>query len=456
MQKQITILAVVLALFASIALVTAQDDIESLDPTGVTITYWHEWDGEQQTGIDAVIDAFEASNEYGITVEQVQLGSSGTISENMSTGIVSGELPNLVGNAFVGNAQSWFLDDVLVTLDAYYDSPTWGFTEEETALFDQSLLDINRPVLAPFNGQLMSWPVGLSSTVLAVNMDMVTGDLGFEGAPATLEDFREVACQANELTTEDGADVQGFPLRLSAFDMYAFIVSQGGFIFDEEANAYNITNESSIATLQFFQDIFNEGCAFIPDTRFPDSGIMALGLAPMAMGSTVGTPFVNGGIADSGSGIENWIQTTVPWTEGNRTLPASLRSVAIIEGTPEENLATWLFIKFWATDQESQIAWTEGAQYQPYNTSTRAALSGDFLGANPQFNSVFEALNDESIQLWSQISHPAQRDVNDVFASMLTNITTGGQDVAEAAAAAEAEMNELFAEDLEILAEMAG
>jgi ABC-type glycerol-3-phosphate transport system substrate-binding protein len=450
MKKLIT-MALLLTLLVSFGLVNAQDDpLAGVDPTGVVITYWHEWDANQQVGIDAVIEAFEASNEYGITVEQVQLGSSGTVSENMSTGIVSGELPNLVGNAFIANAQNWYLSDVVVPLDVYYNHPTYGFSEEELAAIDQDFLNINRPAFAPFDGQLLAWPVGMSATVLSVNMDML-GELGYTEPPADLATFHDVACAANELTSFDGGDVQGFPIRTSAFDMWSFMRSQGGVVFDTEANAYVITDEASIATLQFFQDLFNEGCAYIPDGPFVNTADFAFGLNPMAVGSSVGVPFINGDIEESGSGIENWVNTTMPWSEGHRTLAPSLRGVAIIEGTPEENLATWLFIKFWASNLEAQIAWTEAAQYQPYNTATREALSQEFLDANPQFTSVFNALGDESINIWSPPAHPSSSEVVSAFEEMLVSVLTGGADVAEAAAAAEEEMNAIYQEDLEEL-----
>jgi ABC-type glycerol-3-phosphate transport system substrate-binding protein len=240
-------------------------------------------------------------------------------------------------------------------------------------------------------------------------------------------------------------------VRANAFDMWSFMVAQGGVVFDAEADRYHITDDASIATLQFFQDLFDEGCAYLPDGSFVNTADFAFGLNPMAVGSSVGVPFIQGDINDSGSGIENWVNTTVPWSEGNRTIQPSLRGVAIVQGTPEENLATWLFLKFWATNMDAQVAWTEGAQYQPYNNATRDALSQEFLDANLQFSSIFNALGDESINIWSPPAHPSGRDVTAVFEELIVNILTGGADVAEAAADAEVEMNEIYQEDLDML-----
>jgi ABC-type glycerol-3-phosphate transport system substrate-binding protein len=451
MHKKMITLAMVMMLLLVIGVAYAQDDV-------TTIVYWHEWDGEQQVGIDAVIALFEEANP-DVKIENMPLGRSRDVREQMSTGIVSGELPNLVGATFSNNAQGYWLDGVLLSLDDFYNDPEFGLTEEELATLDQSILNEFRPAFAPFNGQLLGWPVGVSTVVMSVNLDMLAqlnadGAISFEGAPTTLDQFREAACAANELTSADGGDVQGFPIRISAGDMTSFIVSNGGRTFDSENNRYDFTNDGALETLQFFQDLLNDGCGYIPDGSFVNTADFAFGLNPFAVGSSVGVPFIAGDIESSGSGIENWINTTTPWSEGNRSMQVGSRGVGLIQGTPEQDLATWRFIKFWATNPEAQIAWTEAAQYQPYNTVTRSALSDDFLGANPQFSSVNSIMGEDDINLFSLPSHPAFFAVNDVMETMIVNITTGDMDVMEAAQAAEDEANEIFEEMLADLADM--
>jgi sn-glycerol 3-phosphate transport system substrate-binding protein len=450
MHKKLMILAMLMTLILSIGIAYAQDDV-------VTITYWHEWDGQQQVGIDAVISLFEAANP-DVKIEQLPLGGSSQVREQMSTGIVSGELPNLVGATFSNNAQGYWLDGVLVPLDDFYNDPEYGFTEEEIALFDEGILNEFRPAFSPFDGQLLGWPVGVSTVVLSVNMDMMAqlhadGAISFEGTPETFEQFREASCAANELTTADGGDVQGFPLRTNSGDMYSFIVSNGGELFDYENNRYDATNEKAIETLQFFQDLYNDGCAYVPDGPYVNTADFAFGLNPFAVGSSVGVPFISGDIEKSGSGIEVWTNTTTPWSEGNRAMQVSSRGIGIIQGTAEQDLATWRFIKFWASNPEAQIAWTEAAQYQPYNSATRAALSEEFLSANPQFSAVNAIMSEPGIKLFAAPSHPAFFAVSDVFTTLVVNVITGSMDVTEAAQAAEDEANELYQEMLDDLSD---
>lgn len=447
----------VLTLFAlsviAVSPLMAQDDpLAGIDPTGQTITYWHEWANTQETAMDQIIAMFNETNEYGITVEQQKFGAGSALPDAISAAITTGELPNIAGNAFVSQSQGWYLDDVLVPLDAYLNSPEWGFTEEELAQLDFGLIDTNRPEISPFDGQLLAWPVGVSANVLSVNMSMLdqlreAGAIDFEGAPQTLEQFRAATCAASELTTPEGGDVGGFAMRAAADELYSFIFSNGGYIFDAEANAYDFTNEKTLETLQFLQDLYADGCAYFPEGgSFANTGEFSLGLNAFAVGSSVGVPFIQQPMDEAGLDIE-WINTTVPYVEGSRSIVGFLRGVAIFDSTPEENLASWLFIKFWATNPEAQRIWTEGAQYQPYNRATREAINGsEFIEANPQYASFAEVLNSGEVRLANPPAHPRASEISALAAELYTNITINRMDVEEAAADAEERANEIYEE----------
>lgn len=451
MQKKLLSLGLVLMLAIMVGTVGAQDDV---DPSGATIMYWHEWDGAQGEGITAIIDSFNANNEWGITVEQNPLGGSSDVRSNISTGITSGELPNLGGAGFVTDSMGYYLDGVLVPFDQFLDSEVWGFSEEEAADINFDVIDTNRPSISPFDGQLLAWPVGISGDVMSTNLDLLAemseaGLIDFEGAPTNFEQFSAAACAASEL----GGVTAGFAGRPTGSELYSFILNFGGQIFDEEADAYTFTSDGAIAAMQYLQDLYNDGCMYYADGgNFANTGEFSLGLNVFAVGSTAGVPFIQGDMESAGLDY-NWINTSLPWTEGNRTVETSLRGVTIFESTPEENLATWLFVKYWATNPEAQVIWTEAAQYQPYNTATPGNLSADFLDNNVQFGTFSDALADPDINIVTFPPHPRAFDVSLVAGELYSNITIGGMDIMEAAAAAEEEANAIYQEDLENIAD---
>lgn len=459
MMKKILLLVGVFALL-NLGMAAAQDDpLAGVDPTGVTITYWHEWQGSQQEGIDEVIRLFEESNEFGITVEQVQLGSGNAITERLAAGIVSGELPNLAGNGFLNTAQGLYLDGVLETMDVYFDHPEYGFSEEEMAALDMSVVDVNRSPLEPFNNQLLAFPTGISTEVLYVNLEMLEelnsqGLVSFSGrAPETLDEFREFACASTTLTDPNGEPVRGFPLPTSPFSMYPYIYGQGGYTFDVEANAYDFTNEGLITALSFWRELLADECAYVFSEGFT-SGVFGAAQVPMANGSSVGLPFVVGAINDSGSGLENWIMAPFP-ASGDVAQQSYLRGVQIINQTPEENLATWLFVKFWATNVDAQVAWTLGANYQPFYAPTRDALPAEFLEGSPQFGDVLNIFSDDTVNVYSVPAHPRSNDIHDIAGDLFINAITTDADIMALAEEATEEANEIYAEVLEDIADAA-
>ncbi len=428
---------------AAVGMAGADINIPDELPMGLSIDYWHEWDGAQAEAMTQIIDAFNNDNEWGITVEPVYQGNTGGLLDQISTGIVSGELPNLSGAVFTNNAMGYYLDGVLVPLDAYLEHPVWGFDDAGMDNLNHDLLGINRVPFEPFDDQLLAWPVGMSANVLSVNLGMLAG-LGMDGPPTDLASFREAACAANELTGPAGEDVQGFPVRTNDNDMYSFIVANGGYIYDDMTGLYNFTNDGAIGVLQFFQDLYSDGCAYIPDGPYVNTADFAFGLNPMAVGSSVGVPFISKDIETSGSNID-WVNTTVPWSGDNRTLQVYQRSMGLYVSSPEKQLATWLFLKHLAAP-ESQVLWTEYAQYQPYTRAGLEGLGEAFLSANPQFNSVREVLLDSGTRLWSEPVLVGSDRVGPVVQELIANITSGGMDVMEAALAAETEANEIIAE----------
>ena len=95
--RKLLLLSCVLALvLVGIGGASAQDKYNGVDPTGVKLTYWHQYSGGQQAAMEALVAQFNDTNEYGITVEAVSQGSYNDLRNLMNAAIISGELPNLV------------------------------------------------------------------------------------------------------------------------------------------------------------------------------------------------------------------------------------------------------------------------------------------------------------------------------------------------------------------------
>jgi multiple sugar transport system substrate-binding protein/sn-glycerol 3-phosphate transport system substrate-binding protein len=425
----------VLSLIAVMAMsfFAASAQIEA-DPSGQTVVFWHQWNGDPQLStINTIIENFNATNEWGITVEGLNQGDYDAIREAMNAGIISGELPNLV-SGFANDAISYYVDEGVIDLDPYFNDPTYGYTAEEAAKLNQSILNLY--VFDNMDGVRLGIPSQVSANVLVVNLSMVQA-LGFDGPPETYDDFLAIACAA--AGTEGNL---GYPIKGGASDVESHLSGLGGSIFQD--GRYVFTSPAFIQVLEVFKKVYDDGCAYIPDSQFGNTADFALGLNPMAETSTAGIPFILGDMAEAGYETE-WVVTTTPWTEGNRSVQLFAPGIFITPSTPEQELASWLFLKYF-TNTENQILWTTSTSYFPLNTEAAANL-GDFTVQNPFFAQALALVNDPNIHIYQSPQQLSYGAIRGLIAEAVADVTTNGRDVNEVAQELEDEANAIH-EDL--------
>jgi len=408
------------------------DNFAGVDPSGVTVTYWHQYNSPSQLAtVTGLVNAFNAGNPYGITVNAIAQGNYNDIRTAMNNAIISGDLPNLVAG-FNNDALSYDLDGAMVDLTPYYNDAKWGYAGDAGAEINQNIINGFRYE----DGRLLGWVNQVSANVLAVNSGMLSA-LGFEAAPATLAQFKEVACAAatSDLTGAEGGNVQGFPIVADASQFESFVASIGGSIWAD--GAWNFTNEQSVAVLQLMADMYKEGCAYIPQERFGNTNDFARGLNPMALGSSAGIPIIMGGIESAGNVVENWTVTatpppvtaTPPLAEGEKgALQLFTPGIMMGAGTPEEQLASWIFLRFFTQADVSQ-QWAEAMSFFPVNLTAAANLTP----ANPYFGTINDLIASDAVSIYLSPQQLSYGAIREILATGIADVTSGGLDVMEVA-----------------------
>lgn len=424
MHKKILLTFVILLAF-SVGLAAAQEtDLSKVDPSKQTIVYWNQFTGDpQKAAMAGLIDDFNKTNEWGITVQNPVNASYNDIQNQMTTAITSGELPNLVAG-YTNAAAGWAKDDVVVDLNTYYNDAKWGFSDDDKADFKKGVLDTG---LAP-DGTRLAWPNVISARVMVVNMTMAKA-LGVDNPPETFDDFQKLACAASKTTGPKGEKIQGFGISVDASEFESFLAGRGGTIYHD--GKFDFTSPEVTATFQMYHDLFSQGCAYVAtdsNRPFGNTDDFALGLNVMASTSTAGLPFIQSGFNKAGI-TADWVLTTTPWTEGNRAIQLFAPSLIMIRSTPEKQLATWLFIKYLsAADKQAQ--WSTSTLYFTTRTSSDKML-GDKAMKDPYFGKATELINDKDMHIYASPGISAYTQVRSLIADAVVAVTSGGKSVDE-------------------------
>ena len=111
-----------------------EDPWAEVDPSGQTVIFWHQHTRAREEALLQIIDEFNSTNEYGITVEASYQGSYNDIFNKMLAVLNTSDAPNVVV-AYQNQAATYQLAEGLADMNPMIQSPKWGLSEEEQADF---------------------------------------------------------------------------------------------------------------------------------------------------------------------------------------------------------------------------------------------------------------------------------------------------------------------------------
>ena len=421
------------------ATASAQSDYENVDPTGQTVTFWHQHSGIRQDMLVEIVNDFNATNPYGITVIEENQGGYGDIFNKMLVLLGSDETPDLVV-AYQNQAATYQVVDGLIDMTPLVRSETWGYSDEELADFFPGFLqsDVN----PTFDDQRLGFPPNRSMEMLYYNLSWLE-ELGYDGPPTTPEEFAEMACAAteNEYSGATGAGRSiGYEISIDASRFASWTFAFGGDVFDYDAKRYTYDSDAAITAMNFLQDLAERGCMDIVTERFGDQTNFGQGRTLFTVGSSSGFPFYRQAI-EAGATFE-WSVGPVPHTTPEPVMNIYGASVSMPVGhTPEAEVATWLFLKYY-TSTEVQNDWARASNYFPVRASVAEGL-GDYFETDPAYETAFSFLQYGV----SEPPVPGYDFVRNLIAGEMAAILEG-QDVEATLGFANLEANDILADQL--------
>lgn len=422
------IMIVVLSVFV-FSQTSAQSALDTLDPSGQVVVYWHEWDGPQLDAMREVVSTFNRENPHGITVQLVSKSSGGRLLRELAAPDPAEALPNVVGGIFPSSVRGLLKDGLVIGLDTYVTHPIWGVSAED-------LGGIGVGIRGSFQDDMRqgAWPLGLSLNALAVNPVMLNS-LGAQDLPVTLDDMTRWACAAAQTSTGRGETVNGLSVTLTLGDFEGLVAAQGRRLYDETTGNFRFNSAESQTVLRWLQTLQTQGCAYDAGGSYDDTRDFAYGLTPFAFTSTAGLPFIEADILDSVSGVSDWVFMPIPGSQP--TVQIYLRGVAAVpSSSAEAQLASWLFVRYLTTPQ-AQTLWAQGLSYQPVNSAAYALLGEDFLTANPTYVSALTLLRRADVTPFLTSPAVGYSEIEEEVYEPLLEAILAGEDVGVTAAEAE-------------------
>jgi multiple sugar transport system substrate-binding protein len=368
--------------------IAASDDPWAhVDPTGQQIVFWHNHTRGHQKTLAAIVQEFNRSNPYRITVTQEHQGHYQDIFQKMLRVLNTADAPDLVV-AYQNQAATYQLAAGLLDLTSLINSPTWGLPAEEQHDFFPPFF---RQDLSPiFQHARLGLAPNRSMEVLYYNRDWLR-ELGWQSPPATPDEFKTVACQAAKTPFSKvtaGGGPMGYALDFDASRLASWIFALGGEIFDEQQMAYTYNGPAAQRTLTFLRDLFTAGCAAAVSEPRGHQTDFGAGRLLFTTASSSGLPFYKDAV-DQGARFA-WSVAPLPFLTPTPVMNVYGASVSLPKTTPQRQLAAWLFLKYY-TSPPVQVQWSQATNYFPVRRSAAASLQS-YFERNPAYKTAFDLL----------------------------------------------------------------
>ncbi|MBN2388841.1 MAG: extracellular solute-binding protein [Anaerolineales bacterium] len=394
--------------------VATEEPVPSVDPTGQTVTFWHVWGtGLPNETMLAIVDEFNATNEWAITVEALDQGNYSNLEDAFNAAVQSGDLPDLV-TGYTNAMANWYAVDAVVDLTSYVNDPFFGLTDADWAAFYKGAIEGGK---AP-DDAFFAFPISQSANVIFYNSQWAQ-ELGFANPPTNYEEFRAQACAAadanNADDNPDNDGTGGLVLYAGASNVASFVFANGGSMLTPDRTGYDFTDQTVVDVAEFFKDLWDNGCAY-PTESYPNPEF-ATRRALFTISSTAGLPYQLAAFEAEGAIQDEWTLIPFPGKDGGQAVDLFGQYVAIGNTNPERMMATWVFLRY-LTSPEVQAQWIAGSAYYPTRSDTLP-----FLDAYSQDNPIWSyglsflqyGMAEPAWPSWTSV----RRSVGDTFYAIL-------------------------------------
>ncbi|MBO7710955.1 MAG: extracellular solute-binding protein [Lachnospiraceae bacterium] len=369
------------------------------------VTIWYYWEtvGHQEA-LAHIIDEFNGSQE-GITVEAKYVPFA-DFKKQLSIGASADELPDLV-----------ILDN-----PDHAAYAAMGIFADLTDRFDVSTYYEGPINSCTLDGRLYGVPFGSNDLLLFYNEDMLAA-AGCE-VPTTWDELLEVA-KATTTDTVSGFAFSSLQNEEGTFNFLPWVWSTG-------ATAYEMNSEGGIKAMTFIKELVDAGAMTKEAINWTQGDTMHQFIAEnlaMMINGTWQIPTMRGEVPDL-----KWNVAPIP-QDAQQASGLGGENYAVIAGGNEE--AAIKFLEY-ATSRDTCL----------YMMNAMGYISADSTIADGQFEGdpVYEAFVEEMQYANARGPLPNWPSISDAISLAFNKVITGESEPADAAAEAQATIDEILAE----------
>ena len=410
---------------------STQADIE-LSGQPIALTLWHTQTGVNAAALQVMVDRFNSTNGKGITVTLQYQGSYTQLYQKNLSAIQAGALPELAV-AYESFVADYMKADVVLNLDPYVKSTKNGLDAKSKDDIYKPYYDTN--TFPQFGNQLLSFPF-TKSLFLQYTNDDILKEIG-KSAPKTWDEF-EATSKAASKTGADGKPTRyGWAVTINASNFNGWVLSRGGKLMSDDQKTVAWDQQPAIDAVTMMKRMIDNNSAYVPK-GFDYQTDFGTAKVAFVQESSTGRPF----FVSSFKQPINWSLTNIPQKDAAK--PATVQygaNVAIFKSTPEKQLASWLFVK-WFADAAQTAEWAVKSSYMPVRKSAgdtdtlKNAWKTDVQGKSA-FDQIGTSVPEPNVR--------GQQDIRTVIEDMLNAVVAGKvTDIAAAVKAAGVKANQIL------------
>jgi multiple sugar transport system substrate-binding protein len=389
---------------------------------GVQVNLWHPWTGANGAALQSILEEFNLTNQWGITVQASPYEGFGRLDEAMESALLADLQPDVIVD-YGYQARHWDGVDALVDLTPYVNDPVWGMTSDEQADFYPSFWAEDLvTTTAAGQARRLGIPYYRSAYVLYYNQSFAH-ELGYPKPPISAEDFRVRACAAAQFINKEGdksnLGMGGWLITPQPGGLVGWIYAFDGGITNPGSAGYLFSTPDTLQAFRYLKGLQESGCAWL-GTSVDAQSEFANRHALFIVGSLFDIPAQQEAFLQAGS-TDEWVVLPFP-SSSHPVVDTYGPSILITRSNPTQQLAAWLVTK-WLVYPLNQSDWAQALETYPTRLSSLGYMNGS-TNNSPQWMQALDLIPDAhsepSLASWSMMRWALEDVIAQLFNPQFT------------------------------------